>query len=72
MSWLQLLDEEPHIGGNYFFGRLRFGGRGKGSDQHPDGHEQQILDFKVLPQPARPVPLFTLEESQVHPPEGTR
>jgi hypothetical protein len=41
-------------------------------EQHPDGHEQQILDFKVLPLPASPVPLFTLEESQVHPPEDIR
>ena len=32
MSSFQLLDEELDVGGDYFLGGLRLGGRGKGSD----------------------------------------
>ena len=32
VSCLKLLDEELDVGGDYFFGGLRLGGRGKGSD----------------------------------------
>lgn len=32
MPSVQLLDEELNIGGDYFLGGLRLGGRGKGSD----------------------------------------
>jgi hypothetical protein len=33
-------------------------------EQHPDAHEQRILDFKVLLPPVSPVPLFTEEQSE--------
>jgi hypothetical protein len=32
LTCLKLLDEELYVGGDHFFGRLGFGGRGKGSD----------------------------------------